>query len=92
MLKHSVKNIRPVVATGLLLLTLGSTPASASHNSHGYMAPLAAFVAFSWLTHRSSHHHYQRHNYHNQSRHYQGHKRRHSHSSGSSRKRHSYSH
>ena len=92
MLKHRLKIFRPVIATSLLVLALGSTPASASHNNHGYVAPLAAFVAFSWMTHRSSHHHHQRNHYHNQRHHYQGHKRRHSYSSGSSRKRHSYSH
>ena len=91
-MRQSLKKFRPVIVTSLLALTLNSTPASASHNNHGYVAPLAAFVAFSWLTHRSSSHHYRHNHYHNQRHYNQGHKPRHSHSSGSNRKRHSYSH
>ena len=91
-MRKSLKIFRPVIVASLLALTLNSAPASASHNDHSYVAPLAAFVAFSWLTHRSSHHHYRHNHYHNQRHYYQGHKRRYSRSSGSNHKRHSYSH
>jgi hypothetical protein len=90
-MKQRLRKFRPVIVASLLALTLNSAPASASHNNHGYVAPLAAFVAFSLLTQRSSHHHRHNHNY-NQRHQYQGHKRRHSQSSGRSHKRHSYSH
>ena len=91
-MRQSLRKIRPVIVVSLLALTLNSAPAIASHNDHGYVAPLAAFVAFSWLTQRSSHYHHRHHYSHKQRHHYQGHKRRHSQSTGRSHKRHSYSH
>lgn len=86
------KKLRVVFAGTMLALALHSAPATAHSNNHGYAAPLAAFVAFSWLSHHSHHGH--SHHYYHQSRsnHYHGHKRRHSYSSGGNHKRRNYSH
>ncbi len=91
-MRQNFKTVRPVVVASLLALTLISAPASASHNSHDYVAPLAAFIAFSWLTNRSSPHNYRYNRNYNQRHYYQERKRRHSYSYGSSQKRRSYSH
>ena len=90
MVTHYTKKLRIVLAGGMLALALNSTPATAHSNNHGYVAPLAAFVAFSWL----SYHNHRRRNYRPQGRdhNYHGNKRRYSYSSGGNHKRRSYSH
>ena len=84
------KKLRLVFAGAMLALALNSTPATAHSNNRGYVAPLAAFVAFSWLSHHNHSRHYYRHQ--SRSHQYHGHKRRYSQSSGGNHKRRSYSH
>ncbi len=85
------KKLRVVFAGAMLALALNSTPATAHSNNHGYVAPLAAFVAFSWLSHHNHSRHYYQHQRHGHQYH-GGHKRRYSQSSGGNHKRRSYSH
>ena len=57
MIKHGVNKVRIMAASSLVVLALASAPANA-HHGHNYVAPLAAFIAFSALV---NHHHYRSH-------------------------------
>ena len=79
MSKQGINKFRVMAAVGLVVAALASAPAQAHHETN-YVAPLAAFIAFSALYHHS---HHNRHRYYGHGGHggHYGHRpRRHSHS------------
>ena len=72
MVKQGVNKIRLVATAGLVMFALASNPAKANHD-HNYVAPLAAFIAFSALIHHDHKRHYGGHSHQGHKRHYGGH-------------------
>jgi len=54
MVKQGISKFRVMAATGLVVMVLASAPANANHG-HNYVAPLAAFIAFSAFVHNNNH-------------------------------------
>ena len=83
------------LATGLLVLTLASTPAQA-HQAHDVVGPVATFIALNWIFHHKHHRHHYYHGhghygYYHKKRHHK-HYRKHSHSHGGYHKKHRVKH